>query len=492
MSSSNTSSSPAEKHTRRGGTGPHVLRAGGGPGSASTPSSKRTTAPSSAMPAPPPKVVMTSAVASSGVPDDGQDKESTRSRSGSIRSKDMSSTGSSSAPSEAATALLIRERDDRIASLERELQIMEHEFHRELDKLAKSESETATFWQAKHSAQHQQFLRADTDLRLLRAEVEAREHERDELRNGFEVLRRSLAERDSEARGLRQQVRGLKEFVSTSTRTDGQQTATDESLGESMALLANGLQNWVITNFRRAKLRPIEELDEAARAEASELLPMFEELLMGGKKVHLLQSIVSRVLVEYIFGAYYAGLSSDQTVKFRDMEAMLGSFATSDEVVNQWRASTLALIHREAQDRLSEETSTLLDTLTSRILRILDSILLPIANANISTNSTNPYDARDTSLRALLTSALDLSRLLSVQRAVLRVYMPQILPHQRVLFDPEVMEDVGGEDEDALDQREIACVVFPGLIKNGDESGGHLQVYRNVVTKARVLCGEEG
>lgn len=78
-----------------------------------------------------------------------------------------------------------------------------------------------------------------------------------------------------------------------------------------------------------------------------------------------------------------------------------------------------------------------------------------------------------------------------MQRAVLRVYMPPILPHQRVLFDPEIMEDVGGEDEDALDQREIACVVFPGLIKSGDESGGHLQVYRNVVTKARVLCGEE-
>ena len=298
---------------------------------------------------------MTNAVASSGVPEEGldgsvtmsggaplKDKDSTRSRSGSIRNKDMSST-SSSAPSEAATALLIRERDDRIASLERELQIMEHEFHRELDKLAKSESETATFWQAKHSAQHQQFLRADTDLRLLRAEVEARERERDELRTGFEVMRRTLAERESETRGLRQQVRGLKEFVSTSTRTDGQQAATDESLGESMALLANGLQNWVITNFRRAKLRPLEELDEAARAEASELLPMFEDLVTSGKKVHLLQSIVSRVLVEDVFEAYYAGLASEQAAKFREMEGLLGSFGRSTFLSSSWLEDCLEL-----------------------------------------------------------------------------------------------------------------------------------------------------
>jgi hypothetical protein len=50
------------------------------------------------------------------------------------------------------------------------------------------------------------------------------------------------------------------------------------------------------------------------------------------------------------------------------------------------------------------------------------------------------------------------------------------------------MEDVGGEDEEALVDREISCVVFPGLIKKGDESGSHLNVYRNVIAKARVFC----
>lgn len=130
--------------------------------------------------------------------------------------------------------------------------IMEREFHQELDRLSQTESETATFWQGKHSALNQQYLRTDTELRLLRAEVDVREAEREELRQGVEVLRRELQERDDEIRRLRGQVRGLKDFVSTSTRTDDQ--TSDEVFGDGMTKLGNGLQNWVITNFRKAKL----------------------------------------------------------------------------------------------------------------------------------------------------------------------------------------------------------------------------------------------
>lgn len=148
--------------------------------------------------------------------------------------------------------VVLQEKDEKITYLEKEMGIMEREFHRELDKLSQNESETATFWQAKHSALNQQYLRTDTELRLLRAEVEVREGEREELREGWEVLRRELKERDDEIRGLRGQVRGLKEWVSSSTRTDGQEC--DEVFGDGMARLGNGLQNWVIVNFRKAKI----------------------------------------------------------------------------------------------------------------------------------------------------------------------------------------------------------------------------------------------
>lgn len=165
------------------------------------------------------------------------------------------------------------------------------------------------------------------------------------------------------------------------------------------------------------------------------------------------------------------------------MEAALltlySSLAGADEPVNQWRSSTLALIRREAPQRLSNETAAFTERVMSRINRLLD-----------AATSAAASETRDTALRVLINNSIELARLLVVQKAVLRVYMPRILPHQRVLFEPETMEDIGGEDEEGLAEREICCVAFPGIIKNGDENGGHLQ-YRNVITKARVLCSPE-
>ncbi|KAJ2982264.1 hypothetical protein NQ176_g1504 [Zarea fungicola] len=70
--------------------------------------------------------------------------------------------------------------------------------------------------------------------------------------------------------------------------------------------------------------------------------------------------------------------------------------------------------------------------------------------------------------------------------------MPVIHPHQRILFEPTMMEDIGGveDDEDELTEREILCVVFPGVVKRGDEHGAQMQ-FRNVISKAKVLCRQE-
>lgn len=268
---------------RRGGGG-HVLRAGathtsrqanitgasGGNTNSSTTNSTSSTnnasTASNSMPAPPPKAAMFNNNASS--PEEPHDSAiasgaplTDRKENDKDKDKDATGVGTTTRSSskskqkdnrEREAAAQLREKDERVAYLEKEMGIMEREFQRELDKLSANESETATFWQAKHSALNQQFLRTDTELRLLRSEVDVREAEREELRGGWEVLRRELRERDEEIRRLRGQVRGLKEFVSTSTRTDGQ--TSDEVFGDGMTRLGNGLQNWVIVNFRKAKL----------------------------------------------------------------------------------------------------------------------------------------------------------------------------------------------------------------------------------------------
>ncbi|WYZ37303.1 hypothetical protein EsH8_II_000809 [Colletotrichum jinshuiense] len=456
-SSNNAASNTGPSKPSQGGSSTHVLHTSNPRNNtaniiAPPPRAHHAPASSSASPSP-----EDGAGATSSGGKDAKDKEA--------RQKEASSGGNSktagSGTSSGSSSALAKDKDARIAHLERELEIMEQEFTRELDKLSQNESETAVFWQAKHSDLNQQFLRADADARLLRQEAEARDADRD-------VLRREVSE-------LRAQVRGLKEFVSTSTRTSGQ--TSDEVFCDGMARLSNGLQNWVIVNFRRAKLDFAAASDEI-REELGQLVPMYADLETSAK-VHLLQSVVSRLLVDTIFDSYFFGLPREQAEQLKAVEQMLSSHVDSAEAINNWRSSTLALLQREAETRMQAETSAAAEVVIGRVNRVLDAVT--------DAKATEP---RDAALRALVGSAADLARQLAVQKAVFRVHMPDIVPHQRTRFDAATMEDIGGEDEDALAQRDIACVTFPGIIKRGDENGGHMQ-YQNVIAKARVLCSPE-
>lgn len=167
----------------------------------------------------------------------------------------------------------VKEKDKRIAELEKELATMEDEFERELTQLSHkltNESETAIFWQQKHSSLNQTFLKTDTDVRLLRAELsglmssrEERDRDiktrisslmldRDAFREAYNEAMGELRGKDDMIKALQGQVWGLKSFVSSSGKMDEQ--VTDEAFGERMQRLGNGLQNWVITGFRRAKI----------------------------------------------------------------------------------------------------------------------------------------------------------------------------------------------------------------------------------------------
>lgn len=131
-----------------------------------------------------------------------------------------------------------------------------------------------------------------------------------------------------------------------STRADGEAQTSDEVFGEGMARLGNGLQNWVLVNFRRAKLgkcvgvsgpgirsrrvgRALTAADlssahEDTISELARLVPMYEELA-STSRIHLLQSVVSRYLVELVFGAYFIGLPTDVAAQIKQVEAFLSS-----------------------------------------------------------------------------------------------------------------------------------------------------------------------
>ncbi|KAG5948492.1 hypothetical protein E4U60_001640 [Claviceps pazoutovae] len=367
-------------------------------------------------------------------------------------------------------------KDKHITSLHQELSLLKQT----LAQLTQTTSQTTSFWQTKHRTLHQQFLHTDTQLRVLTAEAATQTAQITALQQDRNQLRREAVERDAEMGRLRGQVRDMKTFVSMSTRTEGQ--VSDGVFGEGIGRLGMGVQGWVVRYFRRGGLVDFDSLDAATLAELKGLAPTYERQHHApGAKVHLLQSFVSRILVEMVFDTYFPGLSDEQVQRFHQMEETLSQLVRSEESINHWRASTLVLLRRDAIQPLQDETDTRIEEVTLRIMRILDAVT---TDGPSSTSSC----ARDSSLRSLVTDAVDLARLLVAQKAVLRVYMPEVSPHQPVLFDPDTMEDVGGEDEDeeALARREIWCVVFPGVIKRGDEKGGRMEL-RNVIAKARVL-----
>ncbi|KAH8796483.1 hypothetical protein BGZ57DRAFT_747372 [Hyaloscypha finlandica] len=372
---------------------------------------------------------------------------------------------------------------------------MVDEFDRELTTLSHkltNESETANFWQQKHSSLNQTFLKTDTELRLLRQEVsgfeqvkESRDRDiktrisslmldRDAFREAYNEAMGELRVKEEVIKSLQGQVRGLKSFVSTSSKMDEQ--VTDEAFGERMQRLGNGLQNWVITNFRRVKI-DTDKANEETQEKLFRLVPTYQSLA-STSKVHLIQSLVSRLFLEHIFEVYFIGLPAEHADELSKAEKYLSSFG-SLESMNQWRSTTLAILRKEAPQKLKTETEAVVETVVNQVNSIMDSI-----------GDIQHTEVRDQPLRTLVNGAIELSRLLRVQKAVFSIIMPSIEGYQRTMFDPDTMEDIGGEDEDTLSEREIRCVTFPGILKLGDENGERTHL-RNVVAKIRVLCAPD-
>ncbi|KAH7400000.1 hypothetical protein BKA64DRAFT_471552 [Cadophora sp. MPI-SDFR-AT-0126] len=389
---------------------------------------------------------------------------------------------------------LLHEKDRKIADLERELSVMESEFSAELTTLSHkltNESETVQFWQQKHSSLNQTFLQTDTDLRLLKQEIagfaEAREErerdiktrisslilDRDAFREAYNEAMGEVRAKEEMVRMLQGQVRGLKSWVSSSSKVGEQ--VSDEVFGEEMRRLGNGLQNWVITHFRRVRI-DTSRAPDATLITLEQIVPTYESLA-SSSKIHLIQSFVSRLLVTHVFSVYFVGLAPEQANDLANVDKTLSGFGSA-ESMNQWRSTTLSILRKESQ-KLQSATTAVIDGIVSQVNNIMDGI-----------SDTKHTEMRDQALRSIISSSIELSRQLRVQKAVFSVIMPSIVDYQKTMFDSDSMEDIGGEDEDSLSDREIRCVTFPGIVKAGDENGERSHL-RNVVAKIRVLCAPD-
>ncbi|KAI9718256.1 MAG: hypothetical protein M1812_004246 [Candelaria pacifica] len=130
-----------------------------------------------------------------------------------------------------------------------------------------TEAQDKHFWSRKHEEVHREYLRTESDYRGLqttmidrdsqwKAEWERKQAhvllERDRCRESAHAAQKIARDRDDEVLELRRQVLDLKHSISTSTRTEGQ--ITDDAFRDRIQRLGHDLQNWVINNFRKAKI----------------------------------------------------------------------------------------------------------------------------------------------------------------------------------------------------------------------------------------------
>ncbi len=74
-------------------------------------------------------------------------------------------------------------------------------------------------------------------------------------------------------------------------------------------------------------------MDDDTKDQLLHLVPTYETLA-SSSKVHLIQSLVSRVLVEHIFSAYFVGLPKQQADEFSKVEKHLSSFGKMPEYLS--------------------------------------------------------------------------------------------------------------------------------------------------------------
>ena len=130
-----------------------------------------------------------------------------------------------------------------------------------------AETDEKMFWVRKHQEAHRNSYKLEGEVQMLqtklvdrdilwKAELERKhsylllEHER--CRDGYHTAQKAVQEREEEVRELRQQVFGLKRNISTWTKTEGQ--ITDDVFMEKIRSLGHDLQNWTISNFRKARI----------------------------------------------------------------------------------------------------------------------------------------------------------------------------------------------------------------------------------------------
>ncbi|KAJ4994452.1 hypothetical protein SVAN01_00281 [Stagonosporopsis vannaccii] len=288
----------------------------------------------------------------------------------------------------------------------------------------------------------------------------------------WNALTLRLHEVEKESYSRLQQLLSLKSSISSLTRADSQ--VSDNELADSFSQLANRVREWVVSNYRRTKLR-FDNLPETTVQILQSIKVNYWET-DSVDKLALYQAIVSRMLIRIFEEPLVIGMPEQDV--FVGLRTFLKGAQHAGAEFWEWKRTTFRLIERVAPASTIDEWKTQsLERLAFELEAIMYSISFTVITAT----------ARS-ALMGIMTSTANLQRTLSLQKATYSVVFFDTFHESHGRFDNRAMEPVDDfdcsleEDGEPVKERKFVFCIFPCLEKVEHGSA-------NVVFKARVCCG---
>ncbi|GAB7360510.1 hypothetical protein MBLNU230_g8460t1 [Neophaeotheca triangularis] len=290
---------------------------------------------------------------------------------------------------------------------------------------------------------------------------------------------KALLHAEGETRTLKSQLTDLKRSISVSTRVENE--VSDGTFVQEMGRLQHEVQNWVVNNFRRAKLQQsYDEICKGLQQAVGDDPPTFEasqsmyQTFEAMNKLAIFQATVVAILHEVFTEPYLYGLrQGDPWADSVRQSADALSSVMNPVAYNKWRSSTFdALRHTPA---VEEHVNVRATQLAGTALNFLE-----------TATGTERNENGAMTLKQIVKRAISLAHLFRVQRAHYHFDLPS--PGQS--FEADGMEDVAIDAEEDV-QRVVVCAIFPSVVKIGNGQDSNAAV-RNVVVRSKVLCSEGG
>ncbi|KAI6796135.1 hypothetical protein KC361_g4605 [Hortaea werneckii] len=356
--------------------------------------------------------------------------------------------------------------------------------------------------QQEHASVNEQWQAAQRELETLR-----QEHGKvtSGMRGAIEQeIASALAEKNAEILRLREeldmateQIRALQVQIQSSKSSDFLRIRDEDYFDGACQKLCQHVQQWVLRFSKLSDNRicrfsnDIKDEKVEARLDNAILDGSDVDKLLGDRvrRRDVFMSVVMTMVWEYVFTRYLFGMDREQRQKLKALEKILAEVGPP-RAVAQWRATTLTLLSKRPD--FARQCGMDTEAVAGEIFALLCQLLPPPSNAEQQLFA---------SLQKVIGVAVDLSIEMRTQRSEY-IMLPPLQPEydrngdlvRKVHFNSSLMNErsgmFGSNQELEKDRAVVKIVLFPLVVKKGDEVGeGEEEI---VVCPAQVLVHNDG